>query len=439
MNVLHLSTHEQRGGAAKSAWRLHQGLLSIGVNSSVLEREDAALGAWHETIATPWFQSLLPPGSSWFTTGSMDANVHQHPLVQQADILHLHWVAEWLSVRDIVNLAALGKPIFWTFHDLWAVSCGNHYAGANEPLNDNWETGQNLPEILRSLARREYERKLQHLAPLPIHVIAPSQWIGKMCQQSQIGAQWQVSVVPYGIDTSIFKPQDRTGARAALGLSPDKTLLLFGAAALADPRKGFSHLCSALPASAEAELVLFGADKPDASALHMPLRHMGQLSDEQQIATLYAAADAYLCPTLEDNLPNTVIESLCCGTPVIGYATGGLPDMVIPGKNGLLAPTGDVSQLAEHLTRFLQDAALRQTLHQFEESRYHLDIQPRAIASLYAVAHRQSLSLAAVEDQDTSWFPNAALHAVNSAAQRHEKTHEKLVQTKTKLQRNQAK
>lgn len=428
MNILHLSTHDTRGGAARSAWRLHQGLLSIGSSSrmlvrtkhsdssTVLDADDGTLASWHEQIATPWFQSLIPEGSSWFTTGSTNAGITDHPWVREADILHLHWVAEWLSVADIASLAALGKPIYWTFHDLWAVSCGNHYAGSNTPLNDHWQSGENLPTAIRDLARREYERKLQFLAPLPIQVIAPSHWCAGICRQSQIGQHWEVSVVPYSIDTSVFRPESRSIARKMLGLPLDGTLLLFGAASLSDPRKGFPHICEALPKEEGVELVLFGADQVDQTIVNVPIKHFGQISDERQMARLFAAADAYLCPTLEDNLPNTVIESLCCGTPVIGYATGGMVDMVIHGRNGLLAPTGSVECLRKLLSDFVSDPATRHALQQFDEKRYDFEIQARCVEKLYRERFGSQSSVtqgADLPELDCSWFRSAAVYAAS--------------------------
>jgi glycosyltransferase involved in cell wall biosynthesis len=201
-----------------------------------------------------------------------------------------------------------------------------------------------------------------------------------------------------------------------LGLPLDGTLLLFGAASLSDPRKGFPHICEALPKEEGVELVLFGADQVDQTIVNVPIKHFGQISDERQMARLFAAADAYLCPTLEDNLPNTVIESLCCGTPVIGYATGGMVDMVIHGRNGLLAPTGSVECLRKLLSDFVSDPATRHALQQFDEKRYDFEIQARCVEKLYRERFGSQSSVtqgADLPELDCSWFRSAAVYAAS--------------------------
>ncbi len=462
MSILHLSTHDTRGGAACSALRLLQGQLASGLSSRMLVRtkhseqheilasDDGSLAAWHEHIATPWLQSQLPPGAPWFTSGSMDADIATHPWVQEADILHLHWVAEWLTARDIAALAALGKPIYWTFHDLWPLSCGLHYTGSNTPENDHWQTGADLPDSLRPLAQREFQRKLDLLAPLPIHVIAPSRWIGQQCRRSHIGQRWSVDVIPYGIDTDIFHPQDRQAARAALNLPPNMLLLLFGAAALSEPRKGLLQLQEALTTAEldphATELIVFGQDTPDLATLPTPVLQLGPIDDAATLAKIYAAADAYLCPTLEDNLPNTVLEALCCGTPVIGFATGGIPDVVVDQKNGLLAPTGDSEALGQRLAAIATQPSLLQALQnqaqEIDLNQFTLRRQAEAVQRLYftrtSAAPRNAISLPATASQETDWFPEAAAHSLAKSAAHAQESGRKLQNLQSKLAKNSA-
>lgn len=226
MRVVHLSTHDLTGGAARSAWCLHRGLLGIGVESSMLVRSklsadpavtganEAACAILHEQALTPYILRRLPSGSPWFTSGVIDVDISSHPSVQSADVLHLHWVAEWLSAGVIKKLVSLGKPIIWSLHDLWPVTCGNHYPGTNDPRDESWQTGESLPEPLIEIGRSEFQRKRILLADQQIHVVAPSRWIGRMSQRSIIGSKWPVKIVPYGIETRVFCPSDQGEARA---------------------------------------------------------------------------------------------------------------------------------------------------------------------------------------------------------------------------------
>lgn len=472
MRVLHLSTLDLRGGAARSAWRLHQGLLDAGTDSRMLVRtklsdaasvsatDDGTLATWHEQMLTPWLHQHLPQDAPWFTSGAVTQDITSHPWVREADVLHLHWTAEWLGAEVIGRLTSLGKPLFWTFHDLWAVTCGNHYAGSNEPGDDAWQTGGGLPEAIGGLGQREFARKHSQLASLSIRVIAPSRWIGRMSQGSAVGAAWPVEVVPYGIETRVFQPSSAAQARLRWNLPADKLLLLFGCTAINERRKGFHLLVEALRTASvdtnQVALVLFGADQPDLSTLPIPTHHVGSITSEADMASLYATADAYLCPTLEDNLPNTVLEALACGVPVIGFATGGVPDMVQDGENGLLAPCGDAPALAACLTRFATDATLRKRLQatalNADKTGFTLQTQAQRCLALYqqalaapktatstpapssggsSLAEWHSIPFVVHGEED--WMLQAAAAALGRAGAREAQLRTKLDQTKARL------
>lgn len=464
MNVLLLSTLDTRGGAARAAWRLHQGLLAEGGSSRMLVRtrltddetiratDDGTIAGWHEQMLTPWLRSHLSEDAPWFTSGVVSQDISTHPWVQAADVLHLHWVAEWLSAESIARLLSLGKPVFWTFHDLWAVTCGSHYAGVNSPSGDGWQTGDQLPAELREIGRREFERKRHHLASRNLCVLGPSEWITELAQRSIIGAAWSAKVLPNGIGASCFQPAPAAQARLRWNLPADKQLLLFGCSAISERRKGFHLLVEALQSAAldpaKVALVLFGADQPDLSALPIPAHHAGSISSEADMASLYTSADAYLCPTLEDNLPNTVLESLACGVPVIGFATGGVPDMVRDGDNGLLASCGDAAALATCLARFTTDGSLRKKLQsaaqQADKSGYTLQTQARRCIELYQKALGASKAAPASSGEwygapsmvpgEESWMLQAAAVTARRAGERERELRDKLTQSKSRLQ-----
>ncbi|MBL9144553.1 MAG: glycosyltransferase [Verrucomicrobiaceae bacterium] len=464
MKVVQLSTHDVRGGAAAAAWRLHGVLRDQGIDSRMVVRtrhrddphvaatDEGGIAVWHEEIITPWLRRQGPEDLPWFTIGATDLPLETHPWIVEADVLHLHWVSEWLSASTVRRLASLGKPIVWTFHDLWPVTGGVHYAGTNTPQGDEWQRGSTLPEPLRAISRREFDRKLTAWADLPIHVVSPSQWLGSVVKSSAIGSRWSVQTMANGIDTGVFLPGDRAAARARWGIPAEATVLLFGCAALGDRRKGFAQLQEALRSAPRegVSLVLFGGD---AVVLDYPHQLVGSVRDPAAMASLYQAADAFLSPALEDNLPTTVIESLACGTPVIGFATGGVPDLVEDGRTGLLAPCGDVPALADCLQRFMNDAGLRSRLadaaRSADKSRFSLQTHASKTIEMYrartAPAAEHPLPEMAqgplpftLLNEEMLWLQSAAVDAVLQARQREHNLRDKLQAAKSKLDKARA-
>jgi glycosyltransferase involved in cell wall biosynthesis len=421
-------------------------------DASVATVDDGQLIAyWHEVIATPWLHQYRAADASWFTIGCVDSDVSLHPWVQEADVLHLHWVAEWLSADAIHRLLQLGKPVLWSFHDLWPVSCGNHYAGGQAPTTNDWQTGAALPPELTAIGQREFMRKMQSLADQHLQVIAPSRWIGHMAQQSEVGRQWPVHHLPYGINTQLFQPKTKAVARQELGLPTDKILLLFSAASLAEKRKGFHLLVKALQqanlAADTVQLLLAGSDELDLSTLPVAALHLGNISTEQKMALIYQAADAYLCPTLEDNLPNTVIESLCSGTPVIGFSTGGLPDLISHSQNGLLASCGDVDDFSHHLNAFCTDSALRDQLLRTASTvslqDHALETQATRMLKLYEAlpatsAKQPTTGTTQLVATETEWLMHAVLRQSQQQQAREHKWQAKLEKLKAKQHRSVA-
>jgi glycosyltransferase involved in cell wall biosynthesis len=177
---------------------------------------------------------------------------------------------------------------------------------------------------------------------------------------------WPVSVIPNPIDTERWQPFDQALARELLGLPKDVPLLLFGAIGGGqDPRKGFDLLQAALQnlrgEIPDLQLVVFGQLRPkDTPDLGFPIHYTGHLHDDLSLRALYSAADAFVLPSRQDNLPNTGVESLACGTPVVAFNTCGLPDIVTHHQTGYLAKAFDAEDLARGIRWVLADRT-RQT------------------------------------------------------------------------------
>jgi glycosyltransferase involved in cell wall biosynthesis len=335
-----------------------------------------------------------------------------------------------------------------------------HYPGSNTPQDDAWQTGTGLPEELACIVKAEFERSVALLAPLPLQIISPSRWLAAQSQQSHIGQKWQTQVIPYGIDITIFRPGDVTPERKRWKVPEGSICLLFGCASLTEERKGFGALKQALAlamndsafaqaaANGSVQLLLFGAESPPLSDLPVQAQHLGVIRSESDMASVYQAADAYLCPTLEDNLPNTVLESLACGTPVVGFATGGLPDMVTHDANGLLAPCGDIRALGDHLIRIVTDESCRQRLQQqvrhTDLTGFALQTQAQRVQDFYQELLAKgappvpSVACSPAE-QLPPWLMKAAVEALQLADKREAILKEKLTKAKVKSAKPEAK
>jgi glycosyltransferase involved in cell wall biosynthesis len=312
------------------------------------------------------------------------------------DVVHLHWVqGEMLSVEDIGRIR---KPIVWTLHDMWAFCGAEHYTD-----DLRWREGYrpgNRPayESGFDLNRHTWQRKRKHWR-WPMHIVCPSQWLADCVGASALMADWPVSVVPNPLDTDHWCPIEQRLARDLLGLPLDAPLLLFGAMGGGrDPRKGFDLLLAALeqlraePNLQEMQLVVFGQLAPrESPELGFPIHYTGHLHDGLSLRVLYSAADLLVVPSRKDNLPNTCVEAHACGTPVVAFRTGGLPDIVDHQRTGYLAQPFEPHELAAGIRWVLDDPSRRQALGHTARQRAVQLWNPARVAGLYAEVYRQAM------------------------------------------------
>ena len=387
MKVLLLSSEDLVGGAARAADRLHQGLHSINVSAQMLvqtklgddfnviaptRKLDKAIAKLRPSIdAIP---SLLYPNrdrslfSSEWRSNSVPNQINQIA----PDIINLHWICHgFLSIESI---ARLNRPLVWTLHDMWAFTGGCHYSfdcdryiqscGACPHLGSDrdWD-----------LSRWNWQRKAKNWSRLNLVFVTPSQWLAKSARASSlcqnVCQNSRIEVIPYGIDLQIYKPIDRQLARQILNLPLDKRLVLFGAIhPTSEQRKGFHLLQPALQAldlawQDQLEIVIFGASQPqDAVNLNFKTHYLGRLNDDISLALIYAAVDVFVAPSIQDNLPNTVMESIACGTPCVAFNIGGMPDLIDHKQNGYLAHPFDPNDLAYGINWVLEDVDRHQQL-----------------------------------------------------------------------------
>ena len=250
---------------------------------------------------------------------------------------------------SIEQIGKINKPIIWTLHDMWPFCGAEHYT-----LNFRWRDSYsyaNKPsnESRFDLNRLVWQRKINswHFNPT---IIAPSKWMASCAEQSILFSNKNIYTIPNCIDTSFWSPIPKSEAKSILGIENDKKLILFGAfGGHLDPRKGFDLLVAALGRISQLEnidqlrLMTFGSTKHTIiSELGIQFKSLGHLSDDISLKVAYSAADVFVVPSRMDNLPNTVIEAQSCGTPVVAFDVGGLPDIIVHNQTGYLAKAFDM-------------------------------------------------------------------------------------------------
>ena len=375
MKVLLVGKSTKNGGAAIASYRLMEILRESGVDVKMLVQEggntDAAVFSTSRSVLKKWINFLrfvlerlvfLRQERSksirfLFSIANTGESIVRNKHVMEADIIHLHWInAGFLSLKSLKELIQLGKPVVWTFHDMWPFTGGCHYA--LDCREYTRECGQ-CPYLKNpgkaDLSHRIWKKKEKLFGNSQVTVITPSNWLKECVRASSLLHHWELATIHNPIDHKIFRPVGRDEACRNLGLDPSKKYILFGAATMKNVIKGFTYFVESIGLLAEepdtvedVEILLFGKTREDV-ALSFPLktRNIAFVQSMQTLVELYSVAHLFVIPSLQDNLPNTIIESMLCGTPVVGFKTGGIPEMIDHKVNGYLATFKSSTDLAE--------------------------------------------------------------------------------------------
>jgi len=402
LKPLILSSRDVVGGAALAAYRLHQALQGIGVDSKMLVQvkhsdDDTVFGAQPSTFTklVPKLNKLplmLYPhrkavsfSAQWFPERTVSKAAGFAP-----DVINLHWIND--GFLRIESLAQLKMTIVWTMHDMWPFTGGCHY----DEGCGRYEASCGTCPLLKSgtendLSRWIWNRKYRSWQNLNITFIALSNWLADCARNSSLLHNFTIEVIPNCIDTNIYKPLDRRDARDLLDLPQDKNLVGFGALhATSIRRKGFHLLKPALRQLRDSspgndlELAVFGSSKDNNQEdLALRTHYLGIIDDERKLAAFYSAVDVFVVPSTEDNLPNTVMEALACGTPCVAFNIGGLPDLIDHQQNGYLCRPFEEQELAKGITWVLEDEERRQRLSKNARLKVLANYAPKIVANQY--------------------------------------------------------
>lgn len=414
--VLIVSTYFRKGGAAIAAGRLWHALrkhTSLDVSflhaeASPHEPAEGVYSVAHSPIRQKqwWLQFaaeeismrlLLQNREDWFqfSLAPWGMALHRHPLVQEADIIHFHWINDaFVSMRALHTLAACRKPVVVTMHDMWTFTGGCHYSGACTGYE---EVCAHCPKVRKPFHgviqnHRESKARLWQQFLPAIRWVGCSQWLADCARKAGILPAGAIENIPNPIDTKIFECYPPLQAKRALQLPHDRFVLLCGAASLKDRRKGMDILLEALRLMerqypAIASKVLFCTFGKAAELTPFSLiehRHLGSFKEPSELNRLYAAADAYVLTSRQDNLPNTIMEALASGTPVLATPVGGIPEMIMHRQNGYLMRDLSPEACMEGIAFLYENAhSMRHAARHWAEEHYSEEKVARQYNHLY--------------------------------------------------------
>ena len=417
MRVLIVNTAERTGGAAIAANRLLQALNRNGVEARMLVRDRKTDAADVSAIPQSWLlkaKFLWERGTIWLANGLSKQGIFQVDIAntgtditaidefKQADVIHLHWVNQgYLSLHDLERIFASGKPVVVTMHDQWYFTGICHYSSNCDKFHTQCEKCPMLKGggIGTDLARRVFYRKRKMYEGANLTFVGCSRWMADLARQSALTQGHTVTNIPNAIDTTVFTPMDKSASRRKYNLPQDKRLLLFGAQRITDKRKGFRFLAEAcehismhhptLPGNLG--VVVLGGDAESVKeALPLPVYTVNYLSDEHEIAELYNAVDIFVTPSLQDNLPNTIVEAMSCGVPCVGFNVGGIPEMISHKQDGYVADYCDSLDFAQGIVWAL-DQTRHNALREQARKKAVATYSESTVAQRYLDVYRTSL------------------------------------------------
>ena len=403
MRVLIVNTSERMGGAAIAAGRLMESLNNNGIKAKMLVKEKqtdrlSVVGLkknWWRVWQFIWERIVI-----WKENGFRKHNlfavdiantgtdITAIPEFQGADIIHLHWTNQgMLSLNDIRKILQSGKPIVWTMHDMWPCTGICHHA---RECDNYHQECHHCPYIYKGgrkndLSNQVFKKKKELYQLAPITFVTCSQWLKERASQSALLKGHTIIDIPNPINTNLFKPQNRAEARKRMGLPADKKLILFGSVKVTDKRKGIDYFieCCKLLAEKCPELkeelgvVVYGKNSEYLKPL-IPFQvyALDYISDDKDLVNIYNAVDLYVTPSLEENLPTTIMEAMSCGVPCVGFNVGGIPEMIDHLHNGYVAEYKSAEDLANGIIwtlneseyRTLSGEACRKAISNYSES-----------------------------------------------------------------------
>ncbi len=412
------------GGAAIAAMRLHEGLRSIDIDSRFICRDATSIK--EQIYSTSLHRRSVSQIASSFVKHRLGvpdrspqyglSDTPKRPACElfsdcrsavgrrrsfsggPFDIINLHWISQFLDLETVLKTYAGKVPIVWTLHDMNAMTGGCHYDAECGKFFDRCFECPHLrlpgPNDSSNSIFQDKKRIFASIDPEDLHFVTPSRWLAEQAQRSKLLSRFPVSVIPNGLDTDLFRPISAAASRESLGIPLDDQVILFVAESINNPRKGIDLLSEALRSTRfdrSTTLLCVGRGSLDLPQIeNVKSLHLGPVTNPHFMPLIYSAADLFVIPSRQDNLPNTILESLSCGTPVVGFSIGGIPDLVANGETGWLGESLDGSSLGKAIATGLAGNAspdaspkIRQFCREFAAATLSLQRQAENYRNLF--------------------------------------------------------
>ncbi len=412
MRVLLVNTAERTGGAAIACNRLMVALKRQGVRAKMLVRDKQTdritVVALKPSVLLPlkfvWERVVIflcnrlrRKGIFQVDIANVGTDITQLREFQQADVVHLHWTNQgFLSLSDLEKIVRSGKSVVVTMHDMWYFTGICHYAADC----DRYRTEcRDCPQLgggraLADLAARVFRRKEKIYSEGRLTFVGCSRWIANLARESKLTRGHEVVNIPNAIDLKTFRPAEKIAARQRLGIDEGHKVVLFGAQRITDERKGFGLLAEACRLIRESnaelaekiELLVVGGEAGRIeNQVPFAVKAVSYVKEEEQMVALYNVADLYVTPSLQDNLPNTIVEAMACGVPCVGFNIGGIPEMIDHRRNGYVAEERNAADLARGIEWVLttDHEALAAAARQKAEQTYGEKVVARKYMDVY--------------------------------------------------------
>ena len=388
LKVLSVCTSDSGGGAPRAAYRIHQGVRGLGIDSRMLVKnkhyKDENVISIDDFIPHNFFYQACDWAGEKIKNKIQHLRWNRYPKRDQVfmsdlrgmdlcgalkkldyDVLHLHWInRRFIQVKDLPK----DKPVVWTLHDSWPFCGICHYFLECEAYQQQCGCCPFLhSNKANDLSHKVWKKKADAYKDLDLHIVCPSRCLADCATQSSLFGRFPVEVIPNCLSVEEFRPLDENGVSSRWQklqeIGQKKPLLLFGAVnAAQDKIKGFAHLIAALKLlerqghKNDFELVVFGATQSELSMnVDIPIHFVGYVDNTKELVALYNLARVMVVPSLTENLSYTIMESLSCGTPVVAFNIGGNGDMIEHKVNGYFAKEKDDADLAEGILWCLEN------------------------------------------------------------------------------------